>query len=164
MNNKNENKGFLNNNNFGGSIINQNNNNYLEYKKYNKFNYNPFIEKAEEENLKNNQINDLNNQNNLNWEHNINNQVSHQKNKELKTLDQKLREETIDKNNPDNIIGKVYDNNNYHQINSGNEINNNNGKNNILIVGLDPLDEEIMKYNFVLSSIPVKDKKLKIKI
>ena len=52
MNNKNENKGFLNNNNFGGSIINQNNNNYLEYKKYNKFNYNPFIEKAEEENLK----------------------------------------------------------------------------------------------------------------
>ena len=160
MNNKNENKVFWNNNNFGSSNNNQNNNNYIENKKNNKFNYNPFIQNVEVGKLQNNQINNLNSQNNINYDHNINILVSQQKNKELKTLDQKLREETIDKNNPNNILGEVYDyKNNYHPINLEKEINNNNRKNNIIITGLEPLDEEIIKYNFVLSSIPVKDKK-----
>ena len=137
MNNNNENKVFWNNNNFGGSNNNKNNNNYIEYEKNNEFNYNPFIKKTELGNGQNSQINDLNNQNYTNYEH-----------KELKTIEQKLREE------PNN------NNFNNNQINEGNEISKNGGKNNILITtDLDSLDEEIKNYNFVLSCIQVKGKK-----
>lgn len=108
-------------------------------------------------------INNQNN-NNINYEYNINIQIPPKdlKNNELKTIDQKLREEPIDKNilnNNDYFIGKVYDKNNNNPINSENEINNNKKKNNILITTIDTIDEEFMNYNFVLSSIPVKDKK-----
>ena len=152
VNKNNDNKVFWNNNYFGGSNNNKNNNNYIEYEKNNEFNYNPFIKKTEVGNGQNSQINDLSNQNYTNCENNKI-QISHQnlENKELKTIDQKLREEPIDKNN---------DNFNNNQINAENKIINNNKKNNILITSsLDSLDEEIMNYNFVLSTIQVKDKK-----
>jgi hypothetical protein len=137
MNNNNENKVFWNNNNFGGSNNNKNNNNYIEYEKNNEFNYNPFFKKTEIGNGQSSQINDLNNLFYNNYEH-----------KELKTIDQKLREE------PNN------NNFNNNQINEGNETGNNGGKNNILITtDLDSLDEEIKNYNFVLSCIKVKGKK-----
>ena len=128
MNNNNENKVFWNNNNFGGSNNNKNNNNYIEYEKNNEFNYNPFFKKTEIGNGQSSQINDLSNLNYNNYEH-----------KELKTIDQKLREE------PNN------NNFNNNQIIEGNEISKNGGKNNILITtDLDSLDEEIKNYNFVL--------------
>ena len=155
-----DNKVFLNNNNFGGSNYNKNNNNFLEYEKNNKFSYNPFIQKNVG-NGKNNQINDLNNQNNINFEQ-TNIQTSEQKfkNNQLKTIDQKLREEPIDKNIINNINDQYFigeDINNPKK--SGNEINNDKGKNNILITNLDPLDDNFMNYNFVLSLIQEKGKK-----
>lgn len=147
MNNINDNKVFLNNNNFGGSNNNKNNNNYIEYEKNNKFNYNPFIQKNEVGNGKGSQINYLNTKNNINYDN------------ELKTIDQKLREEPYGKNNPNYLEQKDYDKINNDPINAKNEINNNKEKKDILITGSDSLDEEIMKYNFVLSSIPIKEKK-----
>ena len=147
MNNNNDNKVFLNNNNFCGPNNYKNNNNYIENEKHNKFSYNPFIQKNEVGNGKGSQINYLNTQNNINYD------------KELKTIDQKLREEPIDKNNPNYLLQKDYDKINNEPINAENVINNSKGKKDILITGSDSLDEEIMKYNFVLSSIPVKEKK-----